>query len=211
MPGLPGAAPQQSAHDQREGARSLVGKPVRVVEDFLTDHERRKLLRYAKNPKAPWENYLPEGDVWRGRMINPRSMNSNTLALMENIRARVAAHIKADYGIERPVYADTLQLIRWRVGDNQEPHADCEEPDRRPNEMPWRAFASIIYLNDDFEGGEIYWPELGLQPPIKPGMLAYFPSTADYLHGVRAVTKGKRYTFSCFYTFDARHHDGYAV
>ena len=189
-------------------AHSLVGKPIGLREGFLTEAERKKLLTYVQSPTASWETYLPPDDVWYARMINPRGMPPKILQLMGRIRRRVVATIRADYGIEDPVYADTLQLVRWRPGDDQAPHADCEEPDGRPNPFPWRAFASIIYLNEEFEGGEIHFPKLGLQPPIKAGMLAYFPSTNHYLHGVKKITAGTRYTFSCFYTFDKARHDG---
>lgn len=138
-------------------------------------------------------------------------MPPKILKLMEKIRRRSAKHIKDHYGITDPVYADTLQLVRWRPGDQQAAHADCEEPDGRPNQTPWRAFASIIYLNDEYEGGQIYFPELGLRPELKPRLMAYFPSTANYLHGVEPITSGIRYTFSCFYTFDPRRHDGHSV
>lgn len=192
-------------------ARDLNGKPIGVKENFITEAERKQLLHYASSPNAAWETYLPPTDVWYGRMINPRSMPPKVLKLMAKIRKRAAAEIKKHYEISDPVYADTLQLVRWRPGDSQAPHADCEEPDGRPNAFPWRAFASIIYLNDDFEGGEIHFPKLFLQPEIKPGMLAYFPSTANYLHGVKPITKGMRYTHSCFYTFDQQQHDGIKV
>lgn len=192
-------------------ARSLKGKPIGIRENFITEQERKQLLFYAKSPDAAWETYLPPDDVWYGRMINPRSMPPKILKLMAKIRKRAAKTIKADYAITEPVYADTLQMVRWHPGNDQAPHADCEQPDGRPNEFPWRAFASIIYLNDEFEGGAIHFPKLGLEPKIKPRMLAYFPSTADYLHGVKKITSGMRYTHSCFYTFDPHWHDGHAV
>lgn len=192
-------------------ASSLNGQDIGLAYDFITEGERKQLLHFASAADAPWETYLPKNDVWHGRMINPRSMPPKVLKLMEKIRRRAAKHIKADYGITDPVYADTLQLVRWRPGDEQGAHADCEEPDGRPNETPWRAFASIIYLNDEYEGGQIYFPKLGLRPELKPRLLAYFPSTANYLHGVEPITAGVRYTFSCFYTFDPRRHDGHSV
>ncbi len=192
-------------------ARSLTGKPIGIMEDFITEQERKQLMFYASSPNAPWETYLPPTDVWHGRMINPGSMSPKILKIMEKIRRRAAKAIKKHYGITDPVYADTLQLVRWRPGDDQAPHADCEQPDGTPNEFPWRAFASIIYLNDEYEGGQIHFPKLGVEPELKPRMLAFFPSTADYLHGVKEITSGIRYTFSCFYTFDPTKHDGRSV
>lgn len=190
-----------------KSARDLVGKPVGIKEEFISVNEQNALLEYVKSEKAAWETYLPEDNVWYARMINPSGMPPEIVQIMGWIRERAAETIKADYEITDPVYADTLQLVRWRVGDQQAPHADCEEPDGRPNPFPWRAFASIIYLNDDYEGGEIHFPTLGLRPKLKPRMLAYFPSTRDYLHGVTRVNAGVRYTHSCFYTFDQSRHD----
>ena len=207
---LPSQQPAQPRKPYRH-ARTLDGKPIRLVPDFITEDERARLYDFVSRPNAPWETYLPKDNVWHGRMINPRSMPPKILSLMEAIRKRVVAHVKADYEITDPVYADTLQLVRWRPGDNQSPHADCEEPDGRPNSTPWRAFASIIYLNDEYEGGGIHFPDLGLRPEIKPRTLAYFPSTNKYKHGVEAITSGRRFTFSCFYTFDESRHDGHAV
>lgn len=209
FPGLgQGAQPGVTA---ARHARSLNGKEIGLAYDFITEGERKQLLHFASSADAPWETYLPPDNVWYGRMINPRAMPPKILKLMEKIRRRSAKHIKDHYGITDPVYADTLQLVRWRPGDQQAAHADCEEPDGRPNQTPWRAFASIIYLNDEYEGGQIYFPELGLRPELKPRLMAYFPSTANYLHGVEPITSGIRYTFSCFYTFDPRRHDGHSV
>ena len=211
LPGLGLGQPPRPAPSVVRQAASLDGKDIGLAYDFITESERKQLLHFARSPDAPWETYLPKSDVWHGRMINPRSMPPKMLKLMEKIRRRSAKHIARDYGIEDEIYADTLQLVRWLPGHSQGAHADCEEPDGRPNSTPWRAFASIIYLNDDYEGGQIYFPKHGLRPELKPRLLAYFPSTAKYLHGVDPITDGVRYTFSCFYTFDKGHHDGHAV
>ncbi len=210
---LPAARSLRPLVRTREGnlvrtARSLSGKPIRLVEDFISEGERKQLLLHVRSPQSKWNERLRPDDVWYSRMIDPIDMPPKLLALMGKIRRRAARHIARDYGITEPLYADTLQLVRWRPGDKQAAHADCEQPDGRPNQFPWRAFASIIYLNDEFEGGRIHFPKLGLEPPIKPRMMAYFPSTADYLHGVTEVAAGMRYTHSCFYTFDPAHHDG---
>ena len=38
------------------------------------------------------------------------------------------------------------------------------------------------------------------EPKIKPGMLVLFPGTLEYLHGVKEVTQGVRYTIASFFT-----------
>lgn len=214
--GQPGAVPlvipaKKTAPTRVRHARTLNGNPIGLVPEFISEKERAQLVAYASRKDASWETYLPESDVWHGRMINPRSMPAKILKTMQRIRKRTARHIVEHYQIDQPIYGDTLQLVRWRPGDKQAAHADCEQPDGRPNQTLWRAFASIIYLNDEYEGGAIHFPKHGFTPDVAPRTLAYFPSTAQYLHGVEEVTAGIRYTMSCFYTFDPARHDGHAV
>ena len=181
---------------------------IRLHEHFIPETVRTSLLAYVMSGEAPWETYMGEGDIWYARLMNPQVMAPEIAGLMGMIRTRIARRIALDYGLEEPLYADTLQLVRWRVGDNQAPHADSENPGGAPHPFPWRKYASILYLNDAFEGGRIYFPDYDLEPPIAPGTLAFFPGTLKYLHGVTPVTSGIRYTMACFFTHDADKHDG---
>ena len=54
--------------------------------------------------------------------------------------------------------------------------------------------STVLFLNDDFEGGEFVFPELKIRVRPEPGMLICFPSTHEYLHGVEPVSKGTRYS-----------------
>lgn len=60
-----------------------------------------------------------------------------------------------------------------------------------------RRFAVSINLNDDFEGGELYFPEYGPRTYKAPAGCAVVFST-PLLHGVRQVTGGRRYAFLPF-------------
>ena len=55
---------------------------------------------------------------------------------------------------------------------------------------------ALLYLNDDFDGGEIYFPEKGIS--IKPdcGSLVVFPSKT--VHGVKTLISGNRYLTSIY-------------
>jgi len=100
------------------------------------------------------------------------------------------------------VYADTFNLVRWRVGDYQMPHADAENPNGDPHPFPWRNYGCMLYLNNNFSGGEIYFPDHDIEIKPRPGLLAFFPGTTEYMHGVREVTEGTRYTIGSFWTTD---------
>jgi len=106
------------------------------------------------------------------------------------------------------LYSDTIQVVSWN-GQAMPPHQDDRYPDGRPHSTPWREWASIVYLNGDFDGGEIYFPEAGdlSYKPVR-GSAIFFRGGA--WHGVRAVTDGLRYTAPGWYTRSLMHEDRYA-
>lgn len=53
-------------------------------------------------------------------------------------------------------------------------------------------YNSIVYLNDDFEGGEFYI-EYGVRLKPQPGTVTLF-NGLDYIHGISEVKKNHRYT-----------------
>ena len=60
-------------------------------------------------------------------------------------------------------------------------------------------YAAVIYINDDYNDGEIYFThkDVKLKPPA--GALLLFPTTEEYLHGVEAVGDGPiRYVMPSF-------------
>ena len=84
------------------------------------------------------------------------------IAALERARAR----LESFYKLTAPIYADLLQLVHWPVGMSMPPHADNAYPDGTPHEMGYRDFGAVAYLNDDFEGGELYFTALDIV--IKP-------------------------------------------
>ncbi|MFT3727540.1 MAG: 2OG-Fe(II) oxygenase [Terricaulis sp.] len=65
-----------------------------------------------------------------------------------------------------------------------------------------RRFAVSINLNHDFEGGELTFPEYGVQK-FKPAPGGAIVFSCSLLHAVHRVTKGERYAFLPFLYDDA--------
>ena len=84
------------------------------------------------------------------------------------------------------------------------PHADKElhsGPDAgKTNDFPWYDIAGLFYINDDYEGGELYFPNQGIQFKPKAGSAYFFPGDMNYIHGVTEVKSGIRYTVPFFWT-----------
>ena len=78
-----------------------------------------------------------------------------------------------------------MEIVKWPTGSKMTLHRD--EGD---------TFSWIIYLNDDFEGGETVIDGIKIQPKI--GRLVLF-SNGFYEHEVKEITKGTRYTLIAWY------------
>jgi hypothetical protein len=169
-------------------------KFISIVENFLPTDEFEKYLNYSKETQK-WGNRLPN-DNWSGRVIyEPAGTNLDYLKKVED-------KIKIDFEITETIYPDYLGLVKWEIGDVQYPHADGELENGIQHEFYWRNFGCVLYLYDDYEGGEIYFPTQNLEIKPKPNTLVFFPGTLDYLHGVKEITNGIRYTLTSFWTYN---------
>lgn len=80
-----------------------------------------------------------------------------------------------------------------------------------PNHTPWREYTALIYLNDDFQGGEILFedgPRNKLYRktiPIKANLLILSPNNQNFYHEVFPIRSGKRHSLHIWYTSDPKH------
>lgn len=117
--------------------------------------------------------------------------------ILSNAINQVQKEIEFYFG--RSLETNSAGIRRWDVGEYQPLHADGEDPEGHPNEAFIVDYGAVIYLNDDYEGGEIYFPDHKLEFKPSAGTLVFFPSNIMYIHGVREITKGIRYTTPSFW------------
>ena len=109
------------------------------------------------------------------------------------------------YGIEI-TESEIPQILSYGIGGHYTPHIDGESLWQTPDgELIWkkstdRDISMVLYLNDDFEGGDFIFPDHHIRVRPEPGMLVCFPSNHHYKHGVEPVTRGMRYSIVCWAT-----------
>jgi len=64
---------------------------------------------------------------------------------------------------------------------------------------PSRDISSVLYYNDDYEGGEICFPKQDLLIKPEPGMFICFPAKDEFPHQVKEVKSGYRWCSSNFW------------
>ena len=67
-----------------------------------------------------------------------------------------------------------------------------------PHPHNHRKFAMSLLLNDDYEGGELYFPEYNIKLKPKKNTAVIFPGILS--HGILDVTKGNRMSLITFFT-----------
>ncbi len=150
------------------------------------------------------------GEYWSGRFIwqnNLPESEIDAIRVMQQVRAQTLTILNQALRPDEPLYSDTAQLVRWHEGIELAPHVDNMEPDGRPNISPHRSFSSILYLNDDYEGGETYFPGHGIRIKPTAGALVVFGAGPEYVHGITRVTRGLRYTYAGWFTYDKAFED----
>jgi hypothetical protein len=123
-------------------------------------------------------------------------------AIMIAAQRSATALMQEFYQVASPLYADLLQLVKWEAGMFMRPHADNANPDGSAHQMAHRDLSGVLYLNDDYEGGELYFTALDIAIKPKRGMFVGMTSGFHHEHGVLRVSSGTRLTMPFFLTFD---------
>lgn len=165
---------------------------ISLIEGFLCKEEVASLYKIAKNFTA-WETR--GNKFWDGRVCDIFAGFPDWLGkyITEGIKDRIAK--KYEDLFPTGIYYDTLDLVKWSVGSKQSPHQD-NIPEKH------RLVGCVIYLNDDFSGGETYYPNLGVSVKPVAGNMALHLGDEEHLHGVTEVVGNDRFTISSFWGTD---------
>ena len=187
---------------------------IQSRENFMTEEELKFLSESARSIDE-WDktetHYNENGTViydssyWDNRVASRPLLdkkNPKISIVIEGLVKRLKKEVDEFFNVD--ALPTSPAIVRWMPGYRQEPHADKElhtGPDAgKPNDFPWYDLAGLFYLNDDYEGGELYFPNQGIQFKPKPGAAYFFPGAMNYVHGVTEITSGIRYVIPFFWT-----------
>jgi predicted 2-oxoglutarate/Fe(II)-dependent dioxygenase YbiX len=170
---------------------------------FIIEHAKRQkkvdlsVFDPEQSNKSKDTKFSVDKKVRDTQMIDLEDIASEIIDLYRNVVTNV---INPFYEFEVKD-SELPQLLHYGIDGHYMPHCDGESLWKPPgNEsLIWRKstdrdLSTVLFLNDEFEGGDFVFPELRVRVRPEPGMLVCFPSTHEYLHGVEPVTKGTRYS-----------------
>jgi predicted 2-oxoglutarate/Fe(II)-dependent dioxygenase YbiX len=168
-----------------------------VIKNFINQEDLKTIQNFCSTlnnfkdiPKDNWDNRVCDNAILS--QISPEVDK-----ILKKYQSNHKKIIEDFFNLE--LIDNVPSIVIWREGDIQPPHADKEQLDGSPNLYPKNDIASLFYLNDDYEGGEIYFPIQNLQIKPSAGSAVFFPGDRFYQHGVTAVESGKRFTCPAFW------------
>jgi len=182
-----------------------------VFENFFSDSECKTLLELATDNEELFEMTACPIPRWDKRNIHAYMLQKNHKTehtVLLEIAERIQNKIR-EIENDKNVWLEVPMYSRWLQGDDlMPPHADNIEPDGiTPNSSPWRSHGVVLYLNDNFLGGELYYENHDMT--IKPMARSCAIHRAGIVdrHGVLEVQKGTRHTIVTFACVDKNYVD----
>ena len=159
-----------------------------------TFEELQELVFGASHDASLWD----KRGLWYADVLKHRPEAAKT---MMAALGRCLIEMKRFWKLNVPIYADGLHMMSWKAGLFMPPHADNAYPDGKAHELAYRDLSGVLYLNEGFEGGELYLPAQDVL--VKPGTVTFVSMTGGFHHehGVVRVESGLRVTIPFFATF----------
>lgn len=175
---------------------------VHAVPDFASAAECQWLIDAAAPRLDRAGVYNNPTGVDPGRTNRSAPFNfANADLIVEMIRQRIANQLKAPLAC-----LEMSQVLHYQIGQEFVLHCDFLDPQTMREEIArngQRVATVLIYLNQEYEGGETGFPVLGINHRGKTGDLLVFGSV-DHAgrpdprsqHAGRPPTRGEKWVFS---------------
>lgn len=202
---------------QNKGYRSEeIADQIFLIENFISQEDIEELLAFGQAAtQEDWEgayldnmmdfceakfgrrdiyNLVDEGKLELTSNWNDKILRINHLDVTKRINESVKNLFD---GIDGIGSASSVGIIQRQYSGV----ALTEHVDNHTD--PSLVYAMVAYLNDDYNGGEVFFSKFGLSMKPKAGTLLAFPTTEQWTHGVTEVKDGPvRYVLPIFISRD---------
>lgn len=147
------------------------------IKNFLTEKEINIFMSSVTN----------DGFVQSHPGNIVKDLNKDSLDCIPNISNRIMSYFK-----NANSHTKINKIRRLNPGEFMAAHIDEGYPDSKEKIV----FGVVVYINDDFNGGELFYTDLDIK--IKPVKASIVIHNAQFKHEVLPVIDGSRYSLTTF-------------
>lgn len=151
-----------------------------IKDNFISEHEINHCLNIISLGKFTKE--------FNGKYVISNELQLNNDIILNNIKQKLLIEARAFLNNDK-VEIDWSELVLYPTFTNFDMHVDTASKET--------VLTSIIYLNNNFRGGETIFED-GTQISPVPGRVIFFDGK-KYIHGVNMISIGNRVSFPCWY------------
>jgi hypothetical protein len=183
---------------------------IKVIRNFMPEEDIKEFVKFGDSvlhtKQEKTHHWVVDSIHIKGKPISTLFNKYNAL-LRSKAEELYGLKLNKDRGLDFFIHP---------VGSYLEPHTDIidyvqeeiydvgnlliEQEKHWP--FLWSGHVSIlVYLNDTYEGGVLYFPDQNVKIVPEPGMMVLFPGNLHFLHGVTETKGTARYTISLWTRF----------
>ncbi|XP_038131914.1 prolyl 3-hydroxylase 1 [Cyprinodon tularosa] len=219
----------------------LNGSQRVLLDGMISDDECRELQRLSNAAALKGDGYRGQpsphtpNEMFQGvtvlaavKLGQEGKVPLKSARLFFDLSEKVRKVLESYFQLDKPLYFSYSHLVcRSAIDEKQVDRKDLSHPvhvdncllvselkecKKEPPAYTHRDYSAILYLNDDFEGGEFIFTELDAKTvtaEVQPrcGRVVGFGAGKENPHGVRAITKGQRCAMALWFTLDPTHEE----
>lgn len=165
-----------------------------IINNFMSDEDRLRLIEIIDDQEGTGNMYRneyvdPEDD---GRIMLWNSGHEEFWSIVKKYLKKITDQYDDD------LHPHDVAMLKYYPGPGMKLHSDQDGPCAGKCKV-----TSVIYLNDDYRGGEVLFPAFEKAYKLKAGEVMHFPQQgSQWDHQIQKINSGTRYAVITCYTDD---------
>jgi len=166
---------------------------IKYIGGFMNYNDAISVSNYAKNHLDSFTDFGNTEQEFKVHTYNEILENDKEiLKIIQDVAKRVYKFVISEYSVNFENFIEEkTHIAKFEKGRGMHEHYDASRP---------LDIATLVYLNDEYEGGDIYFPKYKISYKPKPGDLLCFPDNPNFIHGVKPIIDGTRFTLPRWFT-----------
>jgi predicted 2-oxoglutarate/Fe(II)-dependent dioxygenase YbiX len=175
---------------------------VLVIENFLDDDLCQKIVESTEQMKYKKATVVDADLAKKQEKVAIKSRDTEVFSLgaydnkIKSLLVGAFDGVIKNYYNKKVVHYEQPQLLRYTKGGFYHYHADSEywhSASQQWIRSMQRDLSYLLYLNDEYTGGELEFKNFNFSLRPKKGTFICFPSDHRFVHKVNQTTSGIRY------------------